>query len=77
MRRTILLMMASVLLLIVGSTVLVNGVSAPKSTEEEVTRLSYQLNGEFDHRAYRQATQMEPNPRFFLMITDSIIVDYR
>ncbi len=77
MRRTILLMIASVLLLIVGSTVLANGVSAPKSTEEEVTRLSYELKGEFDHRAYSQSIKLEPNAKFFLKITDSIIVYYR
>ncbi len=79
MRRTIILLAVALVLLIVGSSMARSGLTAPKSKEEEVTRLTYEIKGGLDqHQAYRRSTKWkeQPNPRYFPKIIDSIVVSY-
>ena len=77
-RRIIVLLVVALILLVVGSLIAVAGFNAPKTKEREVTHLSYQITGGFDHEAYRQSAtwKNEPNPIYFPKIIDSIEVSY-
>ncbi len=77
-RRTIVLLVIALVLLVVGSSIAVAGFNAPKTKEREVTHLSYQITGGFDHETYGQSTKgkTEPNPIYFSKIIESIEVSY-
>jgi len=76
MLRKIVLVVVSVLFL--GTVIgVVRGFSVPTEKEEHVTHLTYQLEGDFNHRAYEKSTpEIKPNPKYFTKIIDSINVHY-
>ena len=76
MRRKIVLMVVSVLFVaaIIGVVI---GFSVPTEKEELITHLTYQLEGNFDHKAYENPTPgTKPNPKYFNRIIESIAVHY-
>lgn len=77
--RIIIPLSVALILLIIGSSMLGRGLSAPRTTYKEETRLSYKVQGAFDdHQAYRKSIieTDSPDPRYFTAITDSILATY-
>ena len=76
MRRKIILVVVSVLFL--GSVIgVLRGFSIPAEKEEQVTHLTYKLEGSFDQQAYQKPLpEVKPNPRYFTKLINSINVHY-
>ncbi|HUU65534.1 MAG TPA: DUF5305 family protein [Dehalococcoidales bacterium] len=79
MRRKVILLVTGALFLgaIIG---VVAGFSVPTEKEEEVTHLTYDIEGTFDHQAYGKPPpdkkEIESNPRYFNKIINSIEVQF-
>jgi len=72
MGRKILLVVSSVLLLGAGIGT-VAGFNVPAEKEELKTHLTYQLEGSFNHRAFKlSAPEVAPSPKYFSNIIDSM-----
>jgi len=78
MKKTIIVLGVACILLAVGIPLAVIGFTTPESTEEEVTRLTYEIEGGFEHQAYGKSPKLkeQPNPKYFNKIIDSILVSY-
>ena len=77
MRRQILLVITG--LLFIGAIIgVVMGFSIPTEKEEQVTHLTWDLEGTFDHQAYGEPSPDKElsNPRYFNKIIDSIEVRF-
>ena len=75
MRRKVVLVVTG--LLFIGAIFgVMAGFSVPTEKEEEVTHLTYDIEGTFDHQAYGESSpdKEESNPRYFNKIIDSIEV---
>lgn len=76
MSKKVLLVVTAVLFL--GAVIgVIAGFSVPGEKQEQVTHLTYDIEGIFDHQAYEKpAPEKQPNPKYFMKIIDSIDVYY-
>lgn len=76
--RKIALPVVTVVLFLGAVIGVVAGYSVPAEKEEHVTYLTYEMEGTFDHEAYKKSQPEKdiPNPRYFTNIIDSVEVFY-